>query len=179
MGGDGDDVFEVRANQAPVDITGDDGNDRVTLTGFRRPTARRSPSRRSPRSPALASTRSGVDGTELADTFTVLADVLVGAGLEIIYTGFEHASFDGREGDDELRVIATAATTVTSVAGGAGSDTIGVAADTAGPLIVDGGTIVAHLLERAFRLPTETDSLLPILRGRCGRQGHAAPLPRR
>ncbi|MGB3415081.1 MAG: calcium-binding protein [Mesorhizobium sp.] len=106
-GGNGDDVIQYNIN-APVDIDGGAGFDRVVVLG-----------------------------TELADTFVITRDGVYGAGLTVRISNAEALDVDGLEGDDTFYVLSTADNLVTTLIGGLGSDTFNVAGDVVMPVISD------------------------------------------
>ena len=85
---------------APVNIDGGDGFDRVVVIG-----------------------------TEANDIFVITADGVFGAGRYVGFINVEQLDVDGMEGDDTFIVQSTKANVQTRIFGGLGSDTINVASD--------------------------------------------------
>ena len=101
--GGGDDAIQYNIN-APVDIDGGEGFDKVVVLG-----------------------------TEGNDTLVVTEEGVFGAGLNVRLSENEEAlEVDALEGDDTIFVQSTKDGTVTTVIGGLGSDTINVAGDVTG-----------------------------------------------
>ncbi|MDX6411835.1 MAG: hypothetical protein QOE91_1351, partial [Gaiellaceae bacterium] len=122
-GGLGDDHFEYNIN-APVSIDGGNGVDTVVVIG-----------------------------TEQNDNFVIQKDGIMGAGLNVKYVNVEKVEVDGLEGDDNFYVLSTDPGVVTTIIGGAGSDTINVGGDVTGEIIalsVEGQTgYINHALSSA------------------------------
>ncbi len=99
-GGAGVDLVQYAMN-APVNIDGGDGFDRVIIIG-----------------------------TEFGDDFVVTKDGVYGAGLNVNYVNIESLSVDGAEGDDRFYVRSTGEDLITELFGGLGSDTFNMSGDT-------------------------------------------------
>jgi outer membrane protein OmpA-like peptidoglycan-associated protein/Ca2+-binding RTX toxin-like protein len=121
-GGDGDDIFTVRAfalkgstdsERARTDMKGDGGADTILYVV---------------NAPVGIDGGDGFDtvrivGTEFADDFVVTDAGIFGAGLNVSYVNIEKVVADGAEGDDRFFVLSTGVEVVTEIDGGLGSDT--------------------------------------------------------
>ena len=99
-GGAGADLIEYAVN-APVNIDGGDGLDRVNIIG-----------------------------TEFGDDFVITEDGVFGAGLNVNFVNIEALNVDGAEGDDRFFIESTSEKFITEIAGGLGSDTFNFSGDT-------------------------------------------------
>ncbi len=99
-GGAGVDLIQYAMN-APVNIDGGDGFDRVIIIG-----------------------------TEFGDDFVVTRDGVFGAGLNVNFVNIESLSVDGAEGDDRFYVLSTGEDFMTELYGGLGSDTFNMSGPT-------------------------------------------------
>ena len=97
--GEGRDFVRYVTN-APVNIDGGDGFDKVVVIG-----------------------------TEARDVFVVTSDGVWGAGRFVSFVRVEQVDVDGAEGDDTFYIQSTKAGVQTRIFGGLGSDTVHVAAD--------------------------------------------------
>ena len=104
-GGEGADKIEYNIN-APVAIDGGDGVDTVVIIG-----------------------------TEVADSFVITRDGVMGAGLNVSFVAVEKLKVDGMEGDDRFYILSTHPKIVTTIIGGLGSDTFDVGGDVVTPII--------------------------------------------
>ncbi|HET9220026.1 MAG TPA: hypothetical protein VFR18_23810 [Terriglobia bacterium] len=121
-GGNGDDVFTVRAfalkgstdsERARTDMKGDGGADTILYVV---------------NAPVGIDGGDGFDtvriiGTEFSDDFVVTDSGVFGAGLNVTYVNIEKLVGDGAEGDDRFFVLSTGLEVVTEIDGGLGSDT--------------------------------------------------------
>jgi Ca2+-binding RTX toxin-like protein/outer membrane protein OmpA-like peptidoglycan-associated protein len=121
-GGDGDDVFTVRAfalkgstdnERARTDMKGDGGADTILYVV---------------NAPVGIDGGDGLDtvrivGTEFGDDIVVTDSGVFGAGLNVTYVNIERLVADGAEGDDRFFVMSTGLDVVTEIDGGLGSDT--------------------------------------------------------
>jgi Ca2+-binding RTX toxin-like protein len=98
-GGDGTDLVMYVVN-APVNIDGGDGFDRVIIVG-----------------------------TEFGDDIVITKDGVYGAGLNVNYVNIESLEVDGAEGDDRFYVQSTSEKFVTRISGGLGNDTFSMSGD--------------------------------------------------
>ncbi len=98
-GGAGVDLVQYAMN-APVNIDGGDGFDRVIIIG-----------------------------TEFGDDFVVTKDGVYGAGLNVNFVNIESLAVDGAEGDDRFYVRSTGEDFITELFGGLGSDTFNMSGD--------------------------------------------------
>lgn len=148
-GGAGDDQFTVYSNGAPLDLQGDEGNDRFEVRAFAlRTEAGVSTARTSAidtgagddtiqynvNAPVAIGGGSGFDtvvilGTEGDDAFVITDGVVYGAGRTVTLDGVEAVQVDGLEGNDRFYVLGTTAGMLTTVIGGLGSDTFQVGGD--------------------------------------------------
>ena len=122
-GGDGDDMFTVRAfalkgstdsERARTDMKGDGGADTILYVV---------------NAPVGIDGGDGFDtvrivGTEFGDDFVVTDTGVFGAGLNVSYVNIEKLVADGAEGDDRFFVLSTGLEVVTEIDGGLGSDTL-------------------------------------------------------
>ena len=122
-GGDGDDLFTVRAfalkgstdsERARTDMKGDGGADTILYVV---------------NAPVGIDGGDGFDtvriiGTEFGDDFVVTDTGVFGAGLNVSYVNIEKLVADGAEGDDRFFVLSTGLDVVTEIDGGLGSDTL-------------------------------------------------------
>jgi Ca2+-binding RTX toxin-like protein len=99
-GGAGVDLVQYAMN-APVNIDGGDGFDRVIIIG-----------------------------TEFGDDIVITKDGVYGAGLNVNYVNIESLSVDGAEGDDRFYILSTNEEIITEIFGGLGSDTFNISGDT-------------------------------------------------
>ena len=104
-GGDGDDFVQYAIN-APVDIDGGAGFDKVVVIG-----------------------------TPFNDNFAVTQNGVFGAGLSVFYVGIESAEVDSLEGDDNIFVIGTKRGVVTTLIAGKGHDIVNVGGDVTATVI--------------------------------------------
>ncbi|TCK07577.1 LEPR-XLL domain-containing protein [Marinobacterium mangrovicola] len=128
-GGDGDDIFTVRAfalagSQEPqrerTDITGGAGADLVEYAV---------------NAPVNIDGGDGFDtlvviGTEFGDDFVVTEDGVYGAGLNVNFVNIESLRVDGAEGNDRFFVQSTSEKVMTELFGGLGEDTFFMSGDT-------------------------------------------------
>ncbi|MHB8050091.1 MAG: carboxypeptidase regulatory-like domain-containing protein [Coriobacteriia bacterium] len=98
-GGDGTDLVQYVVN-APVNIDGGDGFDRVIIVG-----------------------------TEFGDDLVITKVGVYGAGLNVNYVNIESLEVDGAEGDDRFYVQSTSEKFVTRISGGLGNDTFSMSGD--------------------------------------------------
>lgn len=121
-GGAGADLIQYAMN-APVNIDGGDGFDRVIIIG-----------------------------TEFGDDVVVTRDAIYGTGLNVNYVNIESLSVDGAEGDDRFYVLSTDEAVVTEIFGGLGSDTFNMSGDTP-PIISNDlrghSGVITHDIENA------------------------------
>ena len=99
-GGAGVDLVQYAMN-APVNIDGGDGFDRVIIIG-----------------------------TEFGDDFVITKDGVYGAGLNVNFVNIESLAVDGAEGDDRFYVMSTGENFITELFGGLGSDTFNMSGGT-------------------------------------------------
>jgi len=135
LGGSGSNTFTVLHNAAPLALIGGTGSNvydvRSLATGL-------VPLTRSISVPVYLQNAPlgilgrgtgnvvNITGTEFADTFAVSATSVVGAGLDVFYSGVQQLNLDMAEGNDVVNVAGTAAGTVTTIDGGSGNDTFHV-----------------------------------------------------
>jgi len=184
-GGQGDDVFVVFHNTAPLELLGGTGDDVFTVRAFALANSTDTGTFGEKRTDILGGQgddRIEVIGTEFADRIVVSDVDVTGMGLTVAYAEVEKLEIDAGEGDDELYVTATHAAVETYVYGDLGSDQVAVVGDVpevvtaeglqpaeagshtteviAGPLFVDGlgGTGTAGGLDTPVLLPDESGS---------------------
>jgi Ca2+-binding RTX toxin-like protein/Ca2+-binding EF-hand superfamily protein len=104
-GGGGADTINYAIN-APVNIDGGDGFDKVVVLG-----------------------------TPFNDNFVVTSDGIFGAGLNVTFDNVESAELDTLEGNDTIYILGTNAEVVTTVIGGLGRDSINVMGDVQSTII--------------------------------------------
>lgn len=137
QGGDGDDTMIVYANQAPLALFGEDGDDSFTVRAF---------AIQKPLGIAQINSPVSIDGgqgfekldiitTEADESIVVARDNVAGAGLNVTYKNVTRLEVDAMQGDDHFYVLSTAAETATLLIGGVGSDTIDVGGDVVTPII--------------------------------------------
>ena len=128
-GGDGDDIFEVRAfaligSQEPqrqrTDISGGAGADLVQYAV---------------NAPVNIDGGDGFDtliviGTEFGDDFVITESGVFGAGLNVNFVNIESLRVDGAEGNDRFFIQSTSEKVITEVFGGLGEDTFNLSGDT-------------------------------------------------
>lgn len=121
-GGAGVDLIQYAMN-APVNIDGGDGFDRVIIIG-----------------------------TEFGDDLVVTKDGVYGAGLNVNFVNVESLTVDMAEGDDRVYVRSTGEDMITEIFGGLGSDTFNMSGPTP-PVISNDlrghSGIVTHDIENA------------------------------
>ncbi len=98
-GGDGTDLVMYVVN-APVNIDGGEGFDRVIIVG-----------------------------TEFGDDIVITKNGVYGAGLNVNYVNIESLEVDGAEGDDRFYVQSTSEKFITRISGGLGNDTFSMSGD--------------------------------------------------
>ncbi len=154
LGGTGDDVFTVYSNQAPLKLFGEEGNDNFTVRAFVIKGTNQVASsdtlvsggggddhiEYNINAPVSIDGGAGLDtvtvlGTEVSDSFVITKDGVMGAGLNVSYTGVEKLEVDGLEGDDHFYVLSTNPGMVTTIIGGLGNDTFDVGGDVTTPIV--------------------------------------------
>lgn len=143
-GGNGDDIFTVRAfalkgstdsERARTDMKGDGGADTILYVI---------------NAPVGIDGGDGFDtvriiGTEFADDFVVTDGGIFGGGLSVSYVNIEKLVADGAEGDDRFFVQSTGIEVVTEIDGGLGSDTFFVGGNPSGaPVAVNSNDFKGH-----------------------------------
>ena len=146
FGGDGEDMFSIYHNKAPLRLEGEDGNDEfivrafVVLTGTEQAGTEVNGGSGNDliqyaiNAPVNIDGGEGFDtvvvlGTPFPDDFVVRNDGIFGAGLNVKFVNVESAELDTLEGDDTVYVLSTSAELVTTVIGGLGSDSVNVLGD--------------------------------------------------
>eukprot|EP01034_Spumella_vulgaris_P030849 gene30849-38130_t len=153
-GGTGNDQFVVYSNAAELKLFGQDGDDNFVVRAFV-----------IQQTQGLATDSTTIDGgggndtveyninaplridggaginsltvlgTEVSDNFVITRDGIMGAGLNVGYASIQRIEVDGLEGDDHFFVLSTKDDIVTTLIGGAGSDTFDVGGDVTGKIV--------------------------------------------
>src|SRR4029079_18368533 len=140
-GGEGNDEFTVFHNIAPLNLNGGDGDDLFIVRAFALAGSTDSERGRTDmKGDAGADTilyavnaPVGIDGgdgfdtvrvigTEFSDDFVVTDAGVFGAGLNVSYVNIEKLVVDGAEGNDRFFVLSTGIGVVSELDGGLGSD---------------------------------------------------------
>ncbi|MFO0876531.1 MAG: DUF4347 domain-containing protein [Gemmataceae bacterium] len=128
-GSDGDDTFVVYHSLAPLDLSGGEGGDTITVQLFTKDTPTVLNAFQYVRS-ASVSVHGGVGrdtlqilGTDRDDVVVVTALNILAGENETTLDGVEVSELDMREGDDTVYLVSSAAGVSTHLFGGSGSDT--------------------------------------------------------